>query len=122
MFFSHLELFSARLPVKVFKTLNGRQSYILSKFRSPLSGKERIILDIISIHQRKVKITLYTKAFLFHHNVDKMMLKCISAPEAADPTIKRVKTFPAGFPRRPFERSRCYDVKRRLSRHALDRK
>ena len=50
------------------------------------------------------------------------MLKCISAPEAADPTIKRVKTFPAGFPRRPFERSRCYNVKRRLSRHALDRK
>ena len=28
----HLELFSARLPVKVFKILNGRQSYILSKF------------------------------------------------------------------------------------------
>ena len=28
----HLELFSAWLPVKVFKTLNGRQSYILSKF------------------------------------------------------------------------------------------
>ena len=26
------ELFSARLPVKVFKTLNGRQSHILSKF------------------------------------------------------------------------------------------
>ena len=24
--------FSARLPVKVFKTLNGRQSHILSKF------------------------------------------------------------------------------------------
>ena len=24
-------------------------------------------LDIISIHQRKVKITLYKKAFLFHH-------------------------------------------------------
>ena len=38
-------------------------------------------LDIISIHQRKVKITLYKKAFLFHHNVDKLMLKCISAPE-----------------------------------------
>ena len=38
-------------------------------------------LDIISIHQRKVKITLYKKAFLFHHNVDKIMLKCISAPE-----------------------------------------
>ena len=54
----HLELFSARLPVKVFKTLNGRQSYILSKFRSPLNGKERIKLDIISIHQRKVKIAL----------------------------------------------------------------
>ena len=29
----HLEFFSARLPVKVFKTLNDRQSYILSKFR-----------------------------------------------------------------------------------------
>ena len=70
----HLELFSARLPAKVFKTLNGRQSYIRSKFRSPLSGKERIL-------KRKVKITLYKKAFLFHHNVDKMMLKCISAPE-----------------------------------------
>ena len=28
----HLELFSTRLPVKVFKTLNGRKSYILSKF------------------------------------------------------------------------------------------
>ena len=27
----HLELFSARQPVKVFKTLNDRQSYILSK-------------------------------------------------------------------------------------------
>ena len=27
-----IELFSARLPVKVFKTLNDRQSYILSKF------------------------------------------------------------------------------------------
>ena len=33
----------------------------------------------------------------------------------------RVETFPSGFPRRPYERSRCYDVKRRLSRHALDR-
>ena len=29
---SHLELFSARLPVKVFKTQNGRQSHFLSKF------------------------------------------------------------------------------------------
>ena len=28
----HLEFNSARLPVKVFKTLNDRQSYILSKF------------------------------------------------------------------------------------------
>ena len=28
----------------------------------------------------------------------------------------------ASFPRRPYERLRCYDVKRRLSRHALDRK
>ena len=28
----NLELFSARLPVKVFKTLHDRQSYILSKF------------------------------------------------------------------------------------------
>ena len=28
----HLELFSARLPVKVFKTLNDPQSYILCKF------------------------------------------------------------------------------------------
>ena len=27
-----LELFSTRLPAKVFKTLNGRKSYILSKF------------------------------------------------------------------------------------------
>ena len=27
-----LEIFLARLPVKVFKTLNGRQSFILSKF------------------------------------------------------------------------------------------
>ena len=28
----HLEPFSGQLPVKVFKTLNDRQSYILSKF------------------------------------------------------------------------------------------
>ena len=28
----HFELFSGRLPVKVFKTLNDRQSYIFSKF------------------------------------------------------------------------------------------
>ena len=49
----HLELCSARLPVKVYKTLNGRQSYILTKF---------------------------------HKIVDKIMLKCISGPEAADPT------------------------------------
>ena len=28
----HLQLFSARLPVKVFQTLNGRQSHILNKF------------------------------------------------------------------------------------------
>ena len=27
-----IELFAARLPVKVYKTLNGRQSHILSKF------------------------------------------------------------------------------------------
>ena len=51
----HLELFSARLPVKVFKTLNGRHFYILSKF---------------------------------HKIVDKIMLKCISAPEAADRKVK----------------------------------
>ena len=44
---SHLELFSARLPVKVFKTLNGRQSCFLSKFhklkqfsRSELSSRD----------------------------------------------------------------------------------
>ena len=43
VFCDTLKLFSARLPVKVFKTLNGRQSYILSKFRSPLNGKERIL-------------------------------------------------------------------------------
>ena len=49
----HLELCSARLPVKVYKTLNGWQSYILTKF---------------------------------HKIVDKIMLKCISGPEAADPT------------------------------------
>ena len=43
----HLEFFSARLPVKVFKTRNGRQSYILSKFhklkkfsRSELSSRD----------------------------------------------------------------------------------
>ena len=29
---SDTQLFSARLPVKVFKTLNDRQSYILYKF------------------------------------------------------------------------------------------
>ena len=28
----HFKLFSGRLPVKVFKTLNDRQSYILNKF------------------------------------------------------------------------------------------
>ena len=30
--------------------------------------------------------------------------------------------FPAGFPQRPYERSSWYDVKGRLSRHALGRK
>ena len=30
----HLKLFSTRLPVKVFKALNGRQFYILSKFHN----------------------------------------------------------------------------------------
>ena len=33
------------------------------------------------------------------------MLKCISAAEVADPT-----KIPAGFPRKPYERSGCYDV------------
>ena len=32
MFCDTLNFFSARLPVKVFETLNDRQSYILSKF------------------------------------------------------------------------------------------
>ena len=32
--FVTLELFSTRLPVKVFKALNGRQFYILSKFHN----------------------------------------------------------------------------------------
>ena len=32
MFQTLIELFSARLPVTVFKTLNDRQSYILSTF------------------------------------------------------------------------------------------
>ena len=54
--------------------------YILSKFRSPLNGKEHILKTRCYFYHRKVKITLYKKAFLFHHNVDKIMLKCISAP------------------------------------------
>ena len=33
----------------------------------------------------------------FHKIVDKIMLKCISAPEAADPTIKRVEIFRKGL-------------------------
>ena len=39
----HLELFSARLPVKVFKTLNGWQSHILSKFH-------KIVLANLNYH------------------------------------------------------------------------
>ena len=35
-------------------------------------------LDIISIHQRKVKITLYKKAVLFHDNVDKILKLCFN--------------------------------------------
>ena len=38
-------------------------------------------LDIISIHQLKVKNILYKKAILFYHNVNKIILKCILAPE-----------------------------------------
>ena len=48
-------------------------------------------LDIISIHQPKVKITLYKKAFLFHHTVDKIMLKCISAPGGGITALSRLK-------------------------------
>ena len=66
------ELDCRLLPVKVFKTLNGRRSYNLSKFQ---------------------KI------------VDKIMLRCISAPEAADPT-NAWRLFPPVFRKRPYERSR----------------
>ena len=48
----HLELSSARLPVKVFKTLNDLQSYILRKFRNrknPAAG------STIICRLRKVK-------------------------------------------------------------------
>ena len=41
--FSHLELFSARLPVKVFKTLNERQSYILSTFCLTFLNRHMIV-------------------------------------------------------------------------------
>ena len=40
-----IELFSARLPVKVFKTLNDRQCYILNKFHK--IDKSQLILIII---------------------------------------------------------------------------
>ena len=43
MFFSHLERFSARLPVKVFKTLNERQSYILSTFCLTFLNRHMIV-------------------------------------------------------------------------------
>ena len=50
----HLELFSAWLPVKVFKTLNDRQSYILHKFhkieKSPANVNYHMAIKI-----RKVK-------------------------------------------------------------------
>ena len=42
----HLELFSARRPVKVFKTLNDRQSYIPSTFRLT---RDSLVSQIISI-------------------------------------------------------------------------
>ena len=39
----HFELFSARLPVKVLKKLNDRQSYILSKFRLTFLNRHMIV-------------------------------------------------------------------------------
>ena len=48
----HLKPFSAGLPVKVFKTLNGRQFYILSKFHK--IERFQLILTIIC-RFRKVK-------------------------------------------------------------------
>ena len=57
MFCDTYNFFQLDCRVKVLKTLNGRQSYILSKF---------------------------------HKLVDKIMIKCVSAPEAADRKVKVV--------------------------------
>ena len=53
--FWHLELFSARLPVQVLKTLNDRQSYIHSTFRLTFLNRQMIvcfgwIISICEIH------------------------------------------------------------------------
>ena len=56
----------------------------------------------------------------FHKIVDKIMLKCISAPEAADPT-NAWRLLPPVF-RKGRMKGQEITVKRRLSRHALDRK
>ena len=129
----HLQLFSARLPVKVFKTLNGRQSHILSKFhkskkfsRSELSwsiswswswswSNQPVLWDFYIMfllsrvqsmawqatfdvitswpfmpfhaassenwREESRRVSSLLEPSLFHHNVDKIMLKCISAPE-----------------------------------------
>ena len=55
-------------------------------------------LDIISIHHPNLRFTLYKKAFSFHHNAVKILLKWISAPEARDST-KACRFFPPVFSR-----------------------
>ena len=62
-------------------------------------------LDIISIHYPNLRFTLYKKAFSFHHNAVKILLKWISAPEARDST-KACRFFPPVFLQRSYERSR----------------
>ena len=72
--FVTLRTFSARLPVKVFKTLNGRQSYILSKLH-----KSKKIQPFWTIISRDPDQSLYALVpfwswnTLQHYLVDVMM-------------------------------------------------
>ena len=48
--FCDTKTFSARLPVKVFKTINGRQFYILSKFHKIERKAFQDRLTFLSLH------------------------------------------------------------------------
>ena len=77
----HLELFSARLPVKVLKTLNDRQSYIHSTFRLTFLNRHMIVwfswifLDLWNLLKRQdcrsfsiLKTLTGFRPYIYSHN------------------------------------------------------